>query len=240
MTDATAPVNPLLNPLWPLRRRIEEGLPHIEITVRELLDLFHAKRRGAWIVEEISSALESSKLTTDPDFRDSWIDGVVLVKPQLRTEADDSPVAGESEHWKSDDSDGDARREPLNFKTAAGDPVQRVRMLPAANKQVAFVAPDDDISIAITTMMKDDYSQLSVQTGERTVKGVVSWKSIASRIALGLDHSKVRNCIEPHREVPADESLFDVISTIAAHGYVLVRAPDQRISGIITASDLSE
>jgi hypothetical protein len=46
--------------------------------------------------------------------------------------------------------------------------------------------------------------------------------------------------MEPHQEIASDESLFDAIPVIVTGGYVLVRASDKTISGIVTASDLSQ
>ena len=46
--------------------------------------------------------------------------------------------------------------------------------------------------------------------------------------------------MEPHQEIRSSLSIFDAIPIIVAHQYVLVRGGDAKISGIITASDLSE
>jgi len=46
--------------------------------------------------------------------------------------------------------------------------------------------------------------------------------------------------MEPAQIVSIEESLFSAIQIIAVHDYVLVRASDQQISGIITASDFNE
>lgn len=46
--------------------------------------------------------------------------------------------------------------------------------------------------------------------------------------------------MDPHQEIRADASLFEAIPLIVQHQYVLVRDAQNRISGIVTASDLSE
>jgi hypothetical protein len=46
--------------------------------------------------------------------------------------------------------------------------------------------------------------------------------------------------MEPHHEIRSSFSIFDAIPIIVTHQYVLVRSEDNKISGIITASDLSE
>src|SRR5262249_49232302 len=71
-------------------------------------------------------------------------------------------------------------------------------------------------------------------------KGMISWKSIASRYAIGGECSKVRHCREDAQVVDSNGTLFDAIPTIVKHGYVLVRdQQNRRITGIVTASDLS-
>ncbi len=48
------------------------------------------------------------------------------------------------------------------------------------------------MSEAITIMLENDFSQIPVMIGERTVKGVVTWKSIARQVAFGKDYQLVR------------------------------------------------
>ena len=88
-------------------------------------------------------------------------------------------------------------------------------------------------------MLQFDYSQLPIMHGEREVKGMISWRSIACRHTLGGESSKVQHCREDAQVVDANGTLFDAIPTIVKHGYVLVRGADRRITGIVTASDLS-
>src|ERR1035437_8426382 len=73
----------------------------------------------------------------------------------------------------------------------------------------------------------------------RDVKGVISWRSIGSPLALGAPCAKVRDCRDSHREVSADASLVHAIPAIIEDGCVLVRADDKPKSGIVAVSDLS-
>jgi CBS domain protein len=75
--------------------------------------------------------------------------------------------------------------------------------------------------------------------GEREVKGAISWRSVASRLGLGKSGAAVREFMDPAPVLPSDASLFTAIPLIADNQYVLVRGPDQKIVGIITATDLS-
>jgi predicted transcriptional regulator len=93
---------------------------------------------------------------------------------------------------------------------------------------------------AVTLMLQHDFSQLPVMQGEREVKGMITWKSIASKQALGCKCDQVGDCREDARIVDSNRTLFDAIPTIVEYGYVLVRDQrDRRINGVVTASDLS-
>ena len=59
-------------------------------------------------------------------------------------------------------------------------------------------------------------------------------------MALGKHGEKASEFMEPYHEIRSHFSIFDAIPTIVKHQYILVRGEDQRITGIITASDLSE
>jgi hypothetical protein len=56
---------------------------------------------------------------------------------------------------------------------------------------------------------------------------------------MGKNCSVTREVMEQHQEIRSDASLVSAIGIIAEHQYVLVRGHDQKISGIVTASDLS-
>ena len=55
--------------------RLRSGHRVNRVTVRELLRMFKAERRGLNKVHDIRTALESLGLETDPDFESTWIDG---------------------------------------------------------------------------------------------------------------------------------------------------------------------
>jgi predicted transcriptional regulator len=180
------------------------------ISVRELLEWFGAQRRGSYIVEEIRDALSKANLTTNPDFATSYIDGEIQFLSEER------------------------KGQPAAHAT------YRVGMLSSANRAVVSVNPNTTISEAIYIMMHHNYSQLPVMSDARHVKGVISWASIGRRMAVGVKCSEVRECMEtPPHEIGASASLLDAIPEIAKKQYVLVRDSTNKISGIVTASDLS-
>jgi CBS domain-containing protein len=65
------------------------------------------------------------------------------------------------------------------------DPTFRIGSLPAANKSLISINVEDSVATAVTLMLQHDFSQLPVMQGEREVKGVVTWKSVCSRLAFG-------------------------------------------------------
>jgi hypothetical protein len=111
--------------------------------------------------------------------------------------------------------------------------------LAAANRTPVSVSPDAPVVDAVTLMLSNDFSQLPVMTNERTVKGMISWRSIGARWALAKDGDAVRDFMDEAFEISADRSMFAALPIIVEQGYVLVRDATIRISGIVTTSDLS-
>jgi CBS domain-containing protein len=250
--------------------RLKEGHRVNRITVRELLRMFKAERRGLNKVHDIRTALESLGLVTDPDFESVWIDGKIRIRlkdatnvvaaavPTGGTEVveedeldeDQSSSVEEQEETDSQQLGSEEGSQPTIVVASEGvvetvlsepaDPTFRIGSLPAANKTLTTVGQDDTLKKAVTMMLQFDYSQLPIMHGEREVKGMISWKSIASRYAIGGECGKVQHCREDAQVVDGNGTLFDAIPTIVKHGYVLVRNPqDRKITGIVTASDLS-
>ena len=165
-------------------------------SVRALLSWFGAERRSKWTVLEIRKALRKLKLITEPDFEDVWIGGQIAFHPKP---AKGKPVipeeAGKAVEVGPAKPDGPSAPVP---KKPGDDVSARIRIsrLDAANRAPLCICPDANISEAITLMLQHDYSQLPVTTKPRDVKGLISWKSLGSRLALGKPCSKVRECME--------------------------------------------
>ena len=122
---------------------------------------------------------------------------------------------------------------------AYADPIYRIIRLAASTRKPLAVSPETRLEEAITHMLTNDFSQLPVMTRERDVKGIITWASIGSRLAMGKNLSVAREFMEQHHEIRSDASLISAIGIIAEQQYVLVRGHDQKITGIVTASDLS-
>jgi CBS domain-containing protein len=248
-------------------RRLEEGYRVNRITVRDFLLHFGVERRGYIKVQEIRDILDSLNLKTDPDFEVAWIDEPIWLKLKRenlarRTNGDQSskgergadsdemvldgtPAAVEQAEKQSkaaliSEEPGISTNSESGESILADDPTFRIGSLPAANKRLIVVNSDAPLTRAVTLMLQHDFSQLPVMQGEREVRGVVTWKSIGSRLALGQACASVQDCREDARIVDSNRTLFEAIPTIIEFGYVLVRdQQDRRITGIVTASDLS-
>jgi CBS domain-containing protein len=190
--------------------QLEKGVVPAPVTVRQLLEWLGVSRRGNNVVRQIRRKLEQHQLETHPDFEVTWIDSHVRFVRAGTTEEGSDRVIG-----------------------------YRIDALDAANQPPVSVAPDALLNEAVSLMLAHEYSQLPVLTSERMVKGTISWRSIGSRMSLGRECSRVRDCMDPPIVVSSDISLFEAIDRIAAKDYVLVKANDGRITGIVTSTDLA-
>jgi CBS domain-containing protein len=212
-------------------------------SVSTLLGWFGAERRGNVVVRAVRNALEQVGVFTDPDFETAFLEGPVQFRlgsqPTAAIAADlrDPQIPEATEPLRAAVSQPAIVR---NVGTGTfADPTYRIGKLASANRSPVGVPPDCTIQQASTLMLANDFSQLPVWQNERVVKGVISWASIGARFVLGQMSKTVRECMEPAFEISADDSLFGVINRIVEHQYALVRSRDNRVTGIVTTSDLS-
>jgi predicted transcriptional regulator len=205
------------------------------VTVRNFISWFWgSKRRGSFIVSVIRDALNETQLRTAPDFDATYLDGMIELIPAS------SPTATER---KSDMAVPSGQSMVMVESTSDSqkvDPSYRVSRLKSARNSPIAVSPDTQITEAITLMMKYDFSQLPVISGERTIKGVISWKSLGKRLAMGRKCSTVRDAMEPVHVIDLETSLFEAVNLIAKHDCVLVKDEANRVCGIMTSYDVSE
>ena len=185
-----------------------------ELTVREFIGKFGWSKRTPYLLNHVRNQMESLDLRMTPDFGLPYLGATMLIELDTRS------AGAESE--------------------SQSDPTHRIDMLEAANRPPMRVTSSAALNVATTIMLFHDYSQLPVMDRERDLKGIVSWESIGSRLSLGRDCKTVRDCMVKAQEIPGTTPLFEAIGVIVEHGYVLIRAADRKISGIVTASDLSE
>ena len=183
------------------------------MTIRELLGYWGAKGRGSRVVEQINSDLTAAQLTTEPSFRIGHIDNQIRLVPIADTNPDDT--------------------------SALADPgLLRVDSLQSALQRVTSVNPNDSIEVAATTMALNDYTQLPVLAGPRSIMGAVTWESIGKARQF-RDVSLVNEAIVPVKTVHASEDLLPLLPVVAEEGFVLVLANDRTLGGIITAADIT-
>lgn len=192
--------------------QLNKGVIPPKETVRGFLLWFGAGRRGYNVVRHIRGELEKFNLETKPDFEVAYIDDPIqFVRP--------------------------GQYEDTSPHTA--DPIFRIGRLESANRKPVSVKPEAPLSQATTLMLTHDFSQLPVMTTDREVKGLISWQSIGSRLALGCNGEQVNQFMDDAHVVSIETSLFDAINIVSEYEYVLVQAVDRTICGMVTATDLT-
>lgn len=215
----------------------ETGKPKM-VKVRDLLSWFGAQRRGLLVIRDIRAALKRARLVTVPDFEVAYIDQRVKLKAPESTQktvAKNPADATPAEEIVTSE---------LSYEAVVGgsvsDPAPRIGMLKAANTPPLTVSRETELVEAVSKMLMHDYSQLPVMTGERTVHGLISWKSIGrAKVKTSNSCRYVKDCMEHAEIIPHDTHLFDAIGRIAAKDVVLVRDSENKVAGLVTTYDIS-
>ncbi|MET9631823.1 CBS domain-containing protein [Lentzea sp. NPDC006480] len=197
----------------------------LRIAIRDLLTRWGVSRRTPDVVARIELALDENGLVAKPSIADEWVG----------TEVELISVVDEHRAVETDA----ANTEP----DAPDDSVLRmitlqVGRLTAANAGVAAVRPDDLLARAQTIMLSQNFSQLAVIEENGEFCGAISWESIG-KAHLGEPAAEVCHATVPARVVEHNEDLLNQLAEIYASGYVFVRGADRKISGIVTAADLT-
>ncbi|MFM2410165.1 MAG: hypothetical protein RL481_993, partial [Pseudomonadota bacterium] len=211
--------------LGDIAKQIDSSDVATTVSVRDFLWWWGAERRSYWTVLRIRRDLAEAGLETIPDFQSTYLDAQIAF--------------GRAIDQINDDSEEIELVEELDAPLTIEDPTYRISKLAAANQTIVSVSPDATLEEVVTVMMERDFSQVPVMVGERDVKGIVTWQSIGSRLALKGSRGPARAYMEKARIVSSSDSIFEVIDQVVQFDHVLVRKTDNVISGIITASDLS-
>jgi predicted transcriptional regulator len=213
-------------------------------TVRALLSWFWgSQRRGSFVKGAIRRALRATNLKTVPDFDATYLDGTITFMPEVSNDS-----AAKVEGVGAETRVGEIKvsvQDSMVFVDSVSarvkvDPSYRIARLRSAHTIPVSVGPDATISEAITLMLKQDFSQLPVMIGERTVKGLISWKSLGKRLALHKKCELVRDAMESVHVIDLDTSLFEASTLIATNDCVLVRDLNNKICGLMTPYDVSQ
>ncbi len=109
--------------------------------------------------------------------------------------------------------------------------------LPSALGGVESVTPQSTFDEVITKMLLNDYSQLAVLTSPFSLRGAITWQSIAQ--ARHDNHeAKISRAIVQVDAISYDAELVDVLPRLYEDDFIFVKGPDNRISGIVTAADV--
>jgi CBS domain-containing protein len=212
---------------------LKEGKTVPPVTVRSFLSWFDVQRRTRLNVEHIDSELKKAGIQTVPSYLNTWVDNSItfeLVEPIT------SEVAKANSSVELSSGRGEERLE----HSAADDPSFKIGKIITPDSAPVFVKPNASLQEATTIMLARNFSQVPVMTNERDVKGVVSWTSIGARTAASITGADVQPFMDEPREIPASATFFDAIRVIREADYVLVRASDRRIIGIVTATDIAQ
>jgi hypothetical protein len=202
----------------------------VQLTVRELLEIWGYRWRNYEIVARITHDLSAAGLRCEPDFANLGSDSLVTVSSATREPA---PAEAEADDGAADATD--AQDERLRLPSVSF----LVRHIPSATNSVMSVRPVDSLERAQALMSAHDYSQLAIMSGPRDLDGAVSWQSIAR---AGLSRSRLTLAdatIERPTLVHADDVLLDQIDAIYRNDFVFVQDEAHRIAGIVTTADLT-
>lgn len=226
-------------------------------TVRTLLGWFGQRRRGHSNVARIREVLQNNEIRTEPDFESVWVDAEIQF---TSVPAKSGTVAQGSSQVGGTISSGSAGSTNTSGQTvgtsnsssdsytksveAPNTPIResyvKVGHLKAANRAPLRIARDKTINEATTILMLHGYSQLPVMNGERTVLGMLSWRTIGMAYSLGKDPKQVKDAFDPNvHTVKLSDSFHDLVEAIARFDAVLVKNEKQEICGIVTAEDIA-
>lgn len=212
-----------------LAEQLKAGSKPEPVHVRTFLGWFGVQRRGYYKVRILRHHLKKAGLLTVPDFEGEYIDGLIAFE-----------LAEKSAQQTVEPTVTESPQAPVVQGGVSSDPTYRIGKLPAANTTLVSVKPEGILQEATSLMLSKDFSQLPVMQSEYQVKGVISWRSIGARIALGAGGRYAKDYMEEAVVVSSDASLFAVIETIVSKEYALVKnQASGKITGIITTTDLS-
>ena len=192
-------------------KEIQENDKEFTVTPRKLLDYFGCVKRTKGNKARIDHFLDENKLETNPPYTDEWIDSEITLKHKKKAKS---------------------KKE--------NDPIQRIKLLPSANREPLTVNRDAKLKEAITLMMLHNYSQLPVISSPRNVIGVITWESIGYAITNGKDSENIKDYIEKDFVVLNYETpILDAVTKIIKHDFALILKKDKSLSGIVTIADIS-
>jgi CBS domain-containing protein len=191
--------------------------------VRDMLDLFGVRVRNFDTVPRIQQAFADVGLSTVPSF------ATCPATTEIHLVTADAVPPSE---------DGD--EEPDAPPGALPHQSFKIGDLPSARVGLHSVSSNATLAQATHMMWVHNFSQLPVVDGLSDLHGVVTWSSIATRYATGLQPTLAEAMVTdslPIAEV--HQELFAHLPAVSEHGYLLVRDNNGDFTGIVTASDIT-
>ena len=214
----------------------------------KLLAAFGYVRRRQEFVDQVNAELASLGLVASPPISTALaLDGytsfsLIGVGPEAADAATAESASSSPAEPAAEDIAEEVKAElaepPKVDAINPADLSVTVRNLECANRAPLMVTPSDTLASAMTKMQLHDYSQLVAGTGERSVKGVISYRSIANQQMHGSP-KVVGDCIEQVPEVTLDAALLDVVARFQSYDCVLVFNAEKKLCGIVTPADIA-
>tara|TARA_R110000868_G_scaffold161699_1_gene392462 strand:+ start:800 stop:1780 length:981 start_codon:yes stop_codon:yes gene_type:complete len=190
---------------------IQVNNKEFKMSPRDFLAYFHCAKRSKGNTGRIDNFLESKRIETIPNYKNVWIDGELILK-----------------------------HKPKAKSKTESDPIQRINILPSANRTPVTITRDTTLNDAITKMMMHNYSQLPVLSNPKSIVGFITWESIGCAINNGVTSEYAKDYLEfEHTILEYDTPLLKAIKTVIEKEYVIVQKKDKSFSGIITLADVS-
>lgn len=192
---------------------VKKGEPWT-IPTERLIRLNGNQKRGRYVNESINRRLEELGLVCKPSIENADFYGSVVVSDPR----DDLP-----EHM-------DTAALPLSaFPSEFGD--------------LIYCGPDMPLPKVLSLLIMQDISQLPVLSSDkRTVRGVVTWRSIgeAATSSYQASGAKAKDVmINAGHIASSSDDFLDLVDAIIEQEYILYRTPSGEVNGIVTASDLA-
>ncbi|WP_211274673.1 CBS domain-containing protein [Corynebacterium sphenisci] len=202
----------------------------LKISIRDILGYWGYYRRNARIVEEITSALVDGGLFVKPSISDGAIDSVVAITPiENRGGEQEAPEERPDDVEQADMS---------TILTLEGGVKYVIGTMPSAQCEVTVTTTDEELAQAVTKMVINDYSQLPVVDDENHLLGAITWPQISLGLIAGTPKTVGEVC-QTAPSVTSQDELLSKIDTIHYEGFVVVCDRENRVTGIVTSSDLA-
>jgi CBS domain-containing protein len=209
-----------------VRSRAESAEPD-RISVRELLGRWGAKDRGDQI-SKIEADLANHGLATRPNFRSVTLETEVAIITAAQEAEQETEEAAEAPVVTPDDVDD----------SDDGYIGLMVGHFPSALGGITSVGPTASLQEAVTKMLLNDFSQLAVLAGSHTLRGAVTWQSIAQARHLNPDAS-LADATVGTRDVGYRTDLLEVLDDLRKRGFLFVRDDNNTVAGIVTVADVA-